>query len=83
MLVIPVPFLNYILQIAVTSTSHDCNQLSLSLSPGSFQMNIFKLGCSHPVHPCKVVYQPPKYNMEFLIYFSVFLAEIMLKFDWI
>lgn len=46
----------------------------------SFEVISFEMGCSDPV-VCAVIYQPPKYNKDFVSDFSDFLPKIMPKYD--
>lgn len=57
----------------------NCRRLS-AYSYSIFELSIFELNLSNPVL-CAVVYRPPKYNKDFIEEFSVFLAEIMPKYD--
>lgn len=63
----------------VFKSDFKCKQISLS-SPTSFELSLFEMGQSHTML-CAVVYRPPKYNTDFLTDFSVFLADIMPKYD--
>ena len=64
----------------VCKSDFKCKQISLSTSSTSFEHSLFELGHSNTVL-CAVVYRPPKYNRDFLTEFSVFLADLMPKYD--
>lgn len=53
----------------------ECRQLSSDIY-SSFELNIFELGRFQPVL-CAVIYRPPKYNKDFINYFSDFLSGIV------
>lgn len=57
-----------------------CEQLSLPVSFPSFELSVSELGLAHPVLYA-LIYRPPKYNKDFINYFSDFLAEIVPKYD--
>lgn len=64
----------------VFKLNFECKQLSPSVSYSSFELSLFELGHS-PALLCAVVYRPPKYDKDFLNYFSDLLAEIMPRYD--
>ncbi|XP_055512319.1 uncharacterized protein LOC129709775 [Leucoraja erinacea] len=67
--------------LATVFRSHfKCKQLLLSSSLASFELSLFELVGSNTVL-CALVYRPPKYNKDFLNDFSIFLAEIMPRYD--
>ena len=66
--------------MTVFKSDFNCKQLSLSSSFTSFELSLSERGHSHTVL-CAVIYQPPKYNKDFLTDFSEFLADIMPKYD--
>lgn len=64
----------------VFKSGFKCRQICLQSSFRSFELCLFELGLSHVVL-CAVIYQPPKYNNDFISDFSEFLAEFLPKYD--